>query len=140
MADVELADSIDPGNPNIAIERALVLSALGRDGEAEAELDQLVDADNSDEILKLAALTERAAIRARRGQVRLAIEDLNKAIARQPALQQYLTRGRLQEGSGQLASAAAGYRDGLSKLGSRGVLLNERLIAVEICTKFMATR
>ena len=130
LADVDRAQRMDPGNRQITMERARVLSALGRNTEAEKELDRLVEDENRD--VKLGALAERAAVRAKLGRKEAAIEDLDKVIEEQPALQLYLSRGEILVDNGQLAEAAAGYREGLARLGSSGFLLNQGLIRVVI--------
>ncbi len=130
LADLERIQAQQPGNPDMQMERALVLADLGRDSEAEAILDKLIADQTGD--LRRAALCERAVVLGRNQRLSLAIRDLNEVIAAQPALQLYLIRGDFQEKLGKLAAAAKGYRAGLAKLGGKTAILKERLFAVEI--------
>jgi len=130
MADLDALRAAGPDDPKVSMERALTLSALGRDAAAETILNNLIDGQTGE--LRWAALSERAVIRGRNNELSLAIEDLNEVIGVQPALQLYLTRGSFQERLGDLTAAAAGYRAGLAKLGVNTLVLKERLIAVEI--------
>ncbi len=56
------------------------------------------------------------------------------AIQLQPTIELYLIRGKLQESLGKLEDAAAGYQDGLAKLGD-AILLKKNLIRVQIAQK-----
>jgi tetratricopeptide (TPR) repeat protein len=128
LSDLDRAAQLDPNDLEIVLQRGLTLSALGRDGEAEAELDDFIG--RKADPARVFALLERGRIRARTGRPNPAIADYTAAIAIQPVLELYLARGQLQESLGQLAAAAAGYRDGISRLG-RALSLITALVRVE---------
>ena len=127
LGDLDRARELDPENLAISLQRGLTLSALRRDGEAEAELNRVLDRGDGG----AAGFAERAKIRSRSGRVGLAISDLNAAIALQPGLDLFLERGRLQESDAKLDEAAKGYREGLDHVGD-AVLLRRAAIRVEI--------
>lgn len=127
LQDLDQAWLLDRDNRLIVLERAMTLSALKRDKEAEAALDEFLrDPSHSK---RMFALAERAFIRARTGRTALAIADFTSTIELQPTIELFLTRGRLQESLGQYEAAAAGYQEGLSKLGN-AILLKKALIRV----------
>jgi tetratricopeptide (TPR) repeat protein len=126
LGDLDRARELDPNDRWVVLQRGLTLSAMGRDGEAEADLDSFLKEGGA-----ALAYMERGRIRARTGRTQRAITDLTSAIHMQPDVESYLLRGRLQVSVGQLAEAAAGYRGGLSRLGG-AVLLKEELIKVEM--------
>jgi tetratricopeptide (TPR) repeat protein len=127
LQDLDQAWLLDRENRLIILERAMTLSALGRDEEAEAALnDFLRDPSHSKRVF---ALAERAYIRARTGRTALAIADFTSTIELQPTIELFLTRGQLQESLGQFEAAAAGYQEGLSTLGN-AILLKKALIRV----------
>lgn len=129
LKDVERAWLLDRENQIVILERAMTLSALSRDQEAEAALDSfLQDLSHPKRVF---ALAERAHIRARTGRLELAIADFTSAIQLQPTIELYLIRGKLQENLGKFEAAAEGYRDGLAKLGD-AILLKKGLIRVQI--------
>jgi tetratricopeptide (TPR) repeat protein len=105
---------------------------LGRNKEAEAALDNFLQEESDPK--RVFALAERAHIRARTGRVELAIDDFTSAIQLQPTIELYLNRGQLQESLGKLEAAAAGYHDGLAKLGN-AILLKKGLIRMQIAQK-----
>ncbi len=128
LNDLDRAGELDPDNTHILLERGLTLSALGRDVEAEVELDQFLDRElNSSMVV---AFAERGHIRARTGREGLAISDFTTAIHIQPMVGLYLARGQAQETLGNLEASGLGYREGLSRLGNN-VLLKKALIRVE---------
>jgi tetratricopeptide (TPR) repeat protein len=129
LQDLERAWLQDPENRTVVLHRALTLSALGRNQETEAALDGFLQ--NESDPKRVLALAERAHIRARTGRANLAIADLTSAIQLQPNIELYLKRGQLQESLGRLEAAAAGYQDGLAKLGN-AILLKKGLIRVQI--------
>lgn len=129
LQDLDQAWLLDRGNRNVVLQRALTLSALGRDQAAESALTDLLQ-EGSDPN-RIIALAERAHLRARTGQPQLAIADLTSAIQLQPTIELYLTRGQLQESLGNLAAAEAGYQEGLAELGD-AVLLKKGLIRVQV--------
>jgi tetratricopeptide (TPR) repeat protein len=115
LADLDRARQLAPSDHKVKLQRALTLSALRRDSEAEAELDSLVNTES--DVVRATALAERGQIRARTGRTDEAITDLTAAIGIRPSLELYLARGRLHESTGQAAAAAAGYREAISRLG-----------------------
>lgn len=154
LADVDRANQLNLGNQEILFERGLTLSAMRRDVEAEEVLSRFLEegaakvggkiADRilrtpsgkistrtSDKNLLQTALVERAHVRKRRNKAGLAIEDFSAAIKIRPSMHLYLSRGRLQESLGQFNQAAAGYREGLARVGS-ALPLKESLIRVDI--------
>ncbi len=130
LRDLDRARELDQENREIALQRALTLSALRRDKEAAAEWGRLLEAGRATGL----AYAERGRIRGRTGRPELAIADFTAAISIHPALELYLARGQLEESLGKLNEAAAGYRDGLSRLGG-AILLKTALIRVEIARK-----
>lgn len=129
LQDLDRAWLLDRENRTVLFQRALTLSAMGRNEEAEAALDTLLQEESDPK--RVIALAERAAIRARTGRVQLAIADLTAAIQLQPTIKLYLLRGNLQESLGTLDAAAAGYHDGLAQVGD-AIVLKKSLIRVQI--------
>lgn len=129
LLDLERAWLLDRENRTVVLQRALTLSALGRDKEAKTALDYFLQ-DESDP-KRVFALAERASIHVRNGQAQLAITDFTSAIQLQPTIELYLVRGKLQESLGKLEDAAAGYQDGLAELGD-AILLKKGLIRVRM--------
>ncbi len=117
LADLDRARQLDPQDRWVGLQRGLTLSAMGRDQEAEAELDRFLRGGPG-----TLAYTERGRIRARTGRTLLAIADLTSAIGMRPDVDSYLLRGRLQVSLGLLAEAVAGYREGWSRLGGAFLL------------------
>ncbi|MEO8326621.1 MAG: tetratricopeptide repeat protein [Nitrospirota bacterium] len=132
LQDLERAWLLDPKNRTVVLQRALTLSAMGRDKEAEAALDAFLQEESDPK--RVFALAERASIRMRTGRIELAIADLASAIQLQPTIELYILRGKLQESLGKLEDAAAGYHDGLAKLGD-AILLKKSLIRIQIGQK-----
>ena len=132
LKDLDLAKGLDPDNRMITFERGFTLSAIGRNTEAEIAFDQYLEKASGR--TQLDALAERAHIRARTGQVSLAIADFNSAIRMHPAMSLYLALGEIHESLGQFEEAASGYREGLSQLGN-AILLKKGLIRVEMKRK-----
>ena len=114
LNDLDRARELDRENREITLERGLTLSALGRDKEAEAELNRFLQTGKATAL----AYAERGHIRARTGRSELAIADFTLAVRIKPDIELYLVRGRLQESLENLDEAASGYRDGLSRLGA----------------------
>ncbi|MGP0591577.1 tetratricopeptide repeat protein [Nitrospira sp. T9] len=132
LLDLERAWLLNRENRTVVLQRALTLSALGRDKEAESALDYFLQEESDPK--RVFALAERASIHARNGQTELAITDFTSAIQLQPTIELYLVRGKLQETLGKLEDAAAGYQDGLGKLGD-AILLKKGLIRVRMIQK-----
>lgn len=132
LQDLERAWLLDRENRTVALHRALTLSALGRYQEAEAALDKLLQKESDPK--RVFSLAERAHIRAQTGRVDLAIADYTAALQLHPTIELYLIRGQLQESLGQFEVAAAGYQDGLAKLGD-AILLKKGLIRVQLAQK-----
>jgi tetratricopeptide (TPR) repeat protein len=129
LQDFENAWLVDRQNQVITLERAMTLSALGRDQEAEAALDSFLQDPSHPK--RVFGLAERAHIRARTGRLEQAIADFTSAIQLQPTIELFLTRGQLQEKLGNLEAAAEGYHEGLAQLGD-AILLKKGLIRVHI--------
>jgi tetratricopeptide (TPR) repeat protein len=132
LLDLEQALLLNRENRTVVLQRALTLSAMGRDKEALSALNFFLQ-DESDPKLVF-ALAERASILARSGQAELAIADFTSALQLQPTIELYLIRGKLQESLGKLEDAAEGYQDGLAKLGN-AILLKKCLIRVRMAQK-----
>lgn len=126
LRDLDRALALDPAQANAMLERGLTLSALGRDGDAEAQLTRLLEQAPKSPL----ALAERARIRARSGRTDAALVDFDASLALHPDVELYLERGELLERAARVDEAAAGYRDGLDSLGD-AVLLRLALIRVE---------
>ena len=154
LADLDRANQLEPDNQEILLHRGLTLSALKRDVEAEVVLSRFLEevaaqipgdiADRilstksakitgrtSDKNLLLTALVERAYVHLRRNKAQLALKDCTRAIKIRPSTPLYLFCGKLQESLGQFVQAAAGYREGLARVG-RARPLKKSLIRVEI--------
>jgi tetratricopeptide (TPR) repeat protein len=129
LADLDRTARKESDNPRLLLERALTLSAMGHNQEAEGQLEYLLERFPK---ARAVVLAELGSIRARTGRKRAAIADLSESIKIEPTLDLYLARGRLQRSERQLADAAAGYRQGLAKLGSDTVLLADELYEVEM--------
>jgi len=113
LADLRVAARLLPDSPRVTLQRAQALAALGRDQAAERELDGLIATGPP----LAAAFTERARLRHADGRLDLARADLDDAILIQPTPELVLERGRLDEQRERLDDAAAGYREGLERLG-----------------------
>jgi len=133
LADLDHARALDPANLRVAAERGMTLSAVGRDTDAEAELSRFIRQGGT-----APTFAERAKVRQRLGKNREAVSDYASAIALRPDIEFYIERGTLQESLGDLAAAAAGYRDGRAKLGE-AVTLDLALIRVETSRKRFAS-
>ena len=131
LHDFERAAQVEPGNSEVLFQRGLTLAALGRDVEAELALDQFLLFSGEGAEKRAIAMAERAHIRARTGRTDLALTDYTSAIQILPVVELYQVRGHLQESQGKLTEAAAGYREGLSRL-PHAILLKKSLIRVEI--------
>jgi len=127
LADLDTVKRLDPKNVPLPLERGLTLAALGRDHEAEKALTRYIESGPE----SAPALAGRAVIRARAGRTTAAIADYGAAIAIEADIEYYLERGALQEKAGRWDDAAAGYRDGLEKLGG-AVNLRLALIRAEV--------
>lgn len=132
LLDLERAWLLNRENRTVVLQRALTLSALGRDKEAQSALNYFLQEESDPK--RVFALAERASIHARNGQAELAITDFTSAIQLQPTIELYLVRGKLQESLGKLEDAAEGYQDGLAKLRD-AILLKKGLIRVRMIQK-----
>jgi tetratricopeptide (TPR) repeat protein len=126
LADLEHGRELEPGNRAVTVGLGLTLSALGRDAQAEAELNRFITTGGR----SVRAYSERGEIRARNGRFEEAIDDYSKAIEIQHDVELYLRRGALQEAIGELDAAATGYAEGLRNLGG-AVTLRLAVIRVE---------
>lgn len=127
LADLDTVRRLDPKNVPLLIERGLTLAAIGRDREAEKALTRYIESGPK----SAPAFAGRASIRARTGRTTAAIADYDAAIAIEPDVEYYLERGALQEKAGRWDDAAAGYGEGLARLGG-AVNLRLALIRAEI--------
>jgi predicted Zn-dependent protease len=129
LGDLDRARLLEPNHREIGLRRAQTLSALRRDQDAEVELEVFLKLETGR--ARVFALAERGHINARAGRTGPAIADFTAAIAIEPALDLYLARGKLQEAMGQQGAAAAGYQNGISRLG-RAASLTTALIRLQI--------
>jgi tetratricopeptide (TPR) repeat protein len=111
------------------VEAEIVLTRFLKE-RAERVPGKRADGASGKNVLQV-ALVERAHVRARKNKVDLALKDFTSAITARPSTHLYLARGRLQESLGQFDQAAAGYREGLARVGSAHQL-KKALIRVEI--------
>jgi tetratricopeptide (TPR) repeat protein len=125
LADLDQAAKLDPANLRVAAELGMTFSALGRNAEADAQLSRVLRHGGTG-----VAFAQRAEVRERLGRMKDAVADYTSAIALRPDIEYYVARGALQESIGDLAGAAAGYRDARTKLGE-AVTLDLALIRVE---------
>jgi len=132
LNDLDRARQLDPNDREVRLQRGLTLSTLRRDQEAETELNVFLELEKGRQ--QVFGLAERGRIRARTGRPDLGIVDLTAAIAIQPVLELYLARGQVQESMGQLREAAAGYQNGISRLG-RATSLTTALIRVQLAQR-----
>jgi tetratricopeptide (TPR) repeat protein len=112
LVDLARAREIEPGNRSVAAEMGLTLSALGRDVEAERELDRFLAGGPG----TAPVLAERARVRERLGKKALAIADYTASIEMRPEVEAYLARGALLESLRRDDEAHAGYLDGVRRL------------------------
>lgn len=134
LKDFEQAKQLAPDKKELILERGLTLSAMGRDVDAEVEFGRFLESESSSSgdlnRARVVALAERGHIRARTGREESAIADFTAALEMRPAVGLYLARGKTQESLGDLDAAAAGYREGLAKIGNV-ISLKKALIRVE---------
>ena len=126
LADLRLAESLGTAGPALHAHRAAALHQLGRDAQAEAELDAFLASTDGTQW----AHDLRGRIREADGRFAGALEDYEAALRIGPRIHLFLARGRVLERLGRLDEAAYGYRDGLS-LRSGAVVLREALVRVE---------
>ena len=130
LADLDTARRRDPSDIRVAAERGMTLSAMDRYAEAEQELTRFL----SDGSGTAPVFAERAKVREHLGRKAAAVADYASAIAIRPDVEFYMARGALQESLEDLAGAAAGYRDGIARLGD-AVNFDLALIRVETSRK-----
>ncbi len=135
LNDFDYAKQLSPENKEVALGRAYTLSALGRDVEAEMELDRVLDQELDRSMVP--ALAERGNIRARTGRPELAIEDFTMAANLQPSVELFLARGQVHENLENFKAAASDYREGLLRVGDN-VLLKKAHIRVAMIQKHYA--
>ena len=111
IEDLDRAATLNADASQLALERGLSLSGLGRDDAAVLELTKHLAGSRP----MANGYAERAAIRERRRQAAEAIDDWTAAIALVPKVDWYLARGRLQESLDRIDDAANGFREGLSR-------------------------
>ena len=129
LSDLDQAWQLDRTNERIILERSRTFVALGRESEAQAGFEQCLEGKTG--VSRVVPLVERAHLYTRTGQSTLAIADFSEALHLYPTVELYLIRGHLQEGLGRLDAAAAGYREGLSRLQQVSILRRE-LIRIKI--------
>ena len=129
LIDLDRARQLDPNDREVRLQRGLTLSALRRDREAESELDGFLKLETGWQ--RVFGLAERGRIRARTGRPALGVDDLTAAINLRPVAELYLARGAVLESTGQLSAAAAGYENGISRLG-RANSLTTALFRVQL--------
>jgi tetratricopeptide (TPR) repeat protein len=129
LQDLERAWVLDRQNRTVILQRAMTLSALGRDKEAEDALDSFLQDESHPQ--RVFGLAERAHIRARTGRTEPAIRDLTATLQLHPTVDLYLLRGQLQESLGNIEAAEEGYQDGLATLGE-AIVLKKALIRVQL--------
>src|SRR6185436_18701225 len=93
LADLDRAAVLAPSDIRPSAERGIVLSALGRDREAEMALTRFLEGGGQ----TAPVFAERGKVRVRLGRIAEAIDDLSSAIRIGPDPDLYLTRGALQE-------------------------------------------
>jgi len=125
LNDFDHANQLDAGNKEIALGRAYTLFALGRDVEAEVELDRVLEQGLDRSMVP--ALVERGKIRARTGRPELAIEDFTTAANLQPSVEIFLARGQVHENLEDFKAAASDYREGLLRVGDNVLLKKARI-------------
>jgi tetratricopeptide (TPR) repeat protein len=130
LKDLDLARKLDPTEIRVAAERGMTLSAMGRDSEAERELSRFVKQGSG----TAPVFAERAKVRERLGDKTGAVADYTSAIALRPDVESYMARGALQESLLDLKGAAAGYREGIARVGE-AVNFDLALIRVETARK-----
>jgi tetratricopeptide (TPR) repeat protein len=132
LADLQQATRLAPDDARLHFERGFALAALGRNADAETELSVFISQTGGTD----AAHAERARIRALTGRPDLAIADLEAAIALRPSLDLCLERGRLLEGRARYAEAAAGYQEGLTRLGDTPLLRRALVAALIVLERY----
>jgi len=130
LGDLDLARRHDPAEVRVAAERGMTLSAMGRYADAEVELSLCIGLRNGTAPI----FAERAKVREHLGLKKEAVADYTSAIALRPDIEFYMARGALQESLGDPSAAAAGYKDGVAKLGE-AVNFDLALIRVETSRK-----
>lgn len=127
LSDLTRARRAAPEDRRWDLEEALALIEAGRARRAEARLSRFLEGGPHP-----VALWERGRLREAAGRSALALEDYDAAIAasERPSIDLYLARGRLQRAQGDLAAAAAGYREGLSTRDG-AIVLRRHLIEIE---------
>jgi len=126
LADLDAAAGLDVDPGALDLQRGLTLAAMGRHAEAVEALTRSIARGPS-----WTAHTARGRSRGQLGRHPAAVLDLAAALAIRPQVEVYLERGQLQRDLGRLGAAAAGYREGLSKLGPARVLV-DALVDVEL--------
>jgi len=126
LADLQRAGQLAPGNLRVHAERGMTLSAMGKDAAAERELTRFLEGGGK----TAEVLAERGKVRERLKRPAQAIADYDAAVALSPEIDWYVARGLLQESQHELAAAAAGYRDGIARMGD-AVVLELALLRVE---------
>ncbi|GJM25177.1 MAG: hypothetical protein DHS20C16_15920 [Phycisphaerae bacterium] len=127
LADLAEAERLAPGTSELCAHRGMTLSAMGRDAEAESELNRFLEETSG----TAGTFSERAQIRQRAGRLDEAVTDLAAAIKLKPDVAYFVQRGRLQEKLKRWDDVASGYREGIAKVGQVATL-NHGLIRAEV--------
>jgi tetratricopeptide (TPR) repeat protein len=129
IRDLRVVQAQAPGHWQLLLEQGLVSRARGKLKQADAELTRSLAARVSVE-----ALVARAQVREATDKLELARQDYDRALRLKPSPELYLARGRIDESQGDLDRAAAGYAEGLDKLGG-ALVVRLALIRVERARK-----
>ncbi len=129
LADLDEAARQGADFATLELQRGLTLAAMGRETAAIEALTRSIEARPS-----WTAQVALGRSRQRLGQHVAAVLHFDAALATRPQVEVYLERGRLQRQLGRLDAAAAGYRDGLSKLGPATVVV-DALVDLELRRK-----
>jgi tetratricopeptide (TPR) repeat protein len=117
-ADLQEAVSISPGSASLLCELAQVEAGGRRYGPAVTAVDQALALTGA-EANRAGIYMLRAEIFERKGDYDRALADCSRAFSNaMPAVDWYLTRGRLQSRAGQWRECAAGLRQGFEATGS----------------------
>lgn len=126
LADLRLAAAMSPGDPRIALQRAVVFEALDRPDEALAELEAYLEAARAP---SADALALRARVLVQLDRPEDAVLEYDASLALRADVDLYLERGRILTALGRLEEAARGYAEGLVATGGAASL---RVVAIEL--------
>ncbi|MCC6750869.1 MAG: tetratricopeptide repeat protein [Deltaproteobacteria bacterium] len=127
LEDLARARRLAPKDREVDLATAECYAGMGRTREAEQALARFFQRG----LGTGRAFALRARLHATAGRRKEAVADYDRAIPLAPQPELYVERGRLQEAQGELAAAAAGYAEGLRRLGG-AVVLRLALVRVEV--------